>query len=126
MEQRADGVHINAPAGEIMARSQRHEPRAGRQFALDKLRSDTTRFLWSQMTNFHALRGQSHPRIDVRGVIVLITDNLVACAPGNSVGEKAQSQRCRAKEGDLGLVRADQIAHTFLVLSMSRSTSPNS
>ena len=57
--------------------------------------------------------GQCQPRIDIGRIVILIADDLIPFAPGESVGEKTQSQRSRPKEGNLRLVRANQVRADF-------------
>ena len=53
--------------------------------------------------------GEVHPRVNIGGVIVGVTDQLVTLAPRDAIGKDAKPQRGGAEEGDLVGVGADEI-----------------
>ena len=104
----ANVLVVEPESAQEMARRQRDQPRLRRQRLQHEFRRDLPQPLRLQRHHPHALRRQRLPRIDIRGIIVGITDHLVAFFPLQTVRDQIQAKRRRPEQRDLVAVRVDQ------------------
>lgn len=104
----ADGVEVNAPAGDEVRGSERDEPRVLVHLPEHVHGADAAQLAGVEVADFHALRGEGHPRVDVRGKVVVVDDDVVGAAEGEAAGDHAQRERGGADEGDFIRLRADE------------------
>ena len=71
-------------------------------------RAQAARFARAQEADFHAAFRQRHPRIDVRGIIVEINEDVLVLSPRQPGGDEAERERSRADEGDFVRQRVEQ------------------
>ena len=117
VQQAADGIYVNAVAGEKMAARERDESGFRRERRGDEVRCDFTGMRRLEQLHRHAAPPQIDPRIHVRRIVARAAHDLVARLPRDAVGEKAQAERGRAEQRDFVRIRADefraQTARTF-------------
>ena len=66
-----------------------------------------------EQADFDALFRQGHPGINVGGVVVEIDENVVALAPGQTGGDKAQGERSGADQRDFLRFRLEEAGGQF-------------
>ena len=109
----SDGPIFHPISADEMAGSQRHQPRIFIHLAHDILRADDAEAARIQQAHFHAAFRQRHPRIDIRRIIVVVNEDVVALAKIQSGGDKTQRQRRRPDERDFLRLAMEQLRREF-------------
>ena len=109
----SDGVEIKPIAADEMARRQRDEPRVFVHLPHHVHRADRAEAARVQQAHLHAAFRQRHPRINVRRIIVVINEDVVAFAKFQSGGDKTQRERSRPDERDFVRLAIQQLRAEF-------------
>ena len=80
---------------------------------ITSLRADHAEAARVEQAHFHALVGQRHPRINIRRIIVVVNENVVAPAKIQPGGHKAQRERRRPDERDFFRLAVEQLRREF-------------
>ena len=96
VQQRADGIHVDPVAAEKMAARQGDESGLRGERRRDEFRGDFARRRGLEIAHGDSAPAEFEPRIDVRGVIAVVAEDLVALAPRQAIGEEAEA---RARSG---------------------------
>ena len=113
--------HIQPPAADEMAGSQRHQPGLLVHLPQHVDVPNAPQFAHVHETHFDAAPGQGHPWIDVGGVIVVVDEDVVALAPGQPGRDEAQRQRGGSHQRDFLRPRAHQPRRRIPRLAQQRA-----
>ncbi len=92
-----------------MAGRQRDEPRVFVHLAHHVLGADDAEAARVEQAHLDALGGQRHPRIDVRRIIVVVNQDVVAAPEFQPGGDEAQRERGRPDERDFVRLAVQQL-----------------
>ena len=96
-----------------MTRRQRDEPRVFVHLARHVFRANDAEAARVEQAHLDAFGGQRHPRINVRRIIVVVNEDVVAPAEFQAGGDEAQAQRGRADERDFVRLAVQQLRAEF-------------
>ncbi len=92
-----------------MAGRQRDEPRVFINLSRHVFRSNHTEAARVEPAHLDARFRQRHPRIDVRWIVVVVNEDVVAPAEFQPGGDEAQRERGRADERDFVRLAVQQL-----------------
>ena len=104
----ADALEIDAPPGDEMTGGERDQPGVLIHLPDDIDLSDVAELADVHQADLRALLREGHPWIDVRRIVVVVDEDVVTLAKGQSVGHEAEAERGRADECDFIRLRVQE------------------
>ena len=105
----ADGLVIQTVATDEMAGGQRHELGVFIHLAHDVHRPDHAQTARVDQAHLDATVGHGHPRINVGGIIIMVNQDVVAPAKGETGSDEAEGQRGGTDNGHFFRLAVEQL-----------------